>query len=148
MGTQKQLCIVKIIKIIDGISGAEFYPFDFLQIDIKYFLHGGGLTAESDTLKRFLHRVLQLTVKQGRQCGIVYLVVSRFRCIIYDFPSVHQHHKLIVIYMDYRSVTYRIIGSFYIFALPGPDASGKYRSVSHVSRFIYFQPLVCQSSGH
>jgi hypothetical protein len=35
MGTQKQFRIIKIVKIIDRISGTKFDSFDFLQIDKK-----------------------------------------------------------------------------------------------------------------
>ena len=35
MCTQKQFCVIKIIKIIDRISGTEFDSFDLLQIDKK-----------------------------------------------------------------------------------------------------------------
>lgn len=37
MCTQKQFCVIKIIKIIDRISGTEFDSFDLLQIDKNTF---------------------------------------------------------------------------------------------------------------
>ena len=53
MCTQKQFCVIKIIKIIDRISGTEFDSFDLLQIDKKSLLHRRRLSAEFETIECF-----------------------------------------------------------------------------------------------
>ena len=64
MCTQKQFGIIERIKIIDWLSCSELNAFDFLQIDKKYLLFLRRLSAETETVKRFLDGVSQLSVEQ------------------------------------------------------------------------------------
>ena len=67
MCTQKQLGIVKIIKIVNRIACAEFDPLNFLQIYIKHLLGSRCSAAKADTVKGFPQGVSELTVEQRRK---------------------------------------------------------------------------------
>ena len=101
MRPQKQLCIIKVIKIVDRISRTEFNTLDFLQIQVIHLLLCRGLTTILHTLKCRLHCAGKISVKQRRFCSIVHFKVTWLCGVINDFPSIGQDHKLIIIYMDH-----------------------------------------------
>ena len=53
MSPQKQLRVIKLVKIVDGIAGAELDPLDLLEIDKKYLLERGGASAVFNPLEGF-----------------------------------------------------------------------------------------------
>ena len=51
MGPQEQLCIVKVVKIIHRVAGAEFNTLYLLKVDIIYLLSPRCHATETDTVK-------------------------------------------------------------------------------------------------
>ena len=88
MGPKKQLRIVKVVKIIDGIPGSELNPLDLLEVQVKYLLLGRRLAAKTDAVSGFLQGILKLAVKKRGQRRIVHLVISRLRRIIHHLAPV------------------------------------------------------------
>ena len=104
MSPQEKFRVVKAVKIINGIPGAEFDPLDLLQINVIYLLDRWCYSAVTDPVKGFSQCLAELAVKQGRKGRIAYLVISLFCRIVNNLSAVYQHHKLIGIYVDHRPI--------------------------------------------
>ena len=58
--------VVKIVKIVHRVAGAELDALDLLQIDIKDLLGIGSCAAKAHTVKGFLDRIPQVAIEKRR----------------------------------------------------------------------------------
>ena len=133
MGTQKQFCIVKLVKIVNRIRGSELDSLDLLQIDEIDLLRCRSFAAETHTVKGLFKRLPELSVKQGWQGGILDGIISLFRGVIDNLASIYQNHELVGVHVDDGTVGNRIIRSLRIGPSADFHAAGEDCLISHIA---------------
>ena len=114
MGTNKQLCTVHRVKIVQRIVGTIGNATHLLQIYVVNMLCTRGSTAKLNSVKGLLYRTAQISCKNGRHCSIAYLIVALFTGGGYNLTAVYQNHHSIRINMNKRAVAYCIVRALYI----------------------------------
>ena len=79
---------------------------------------------------------------------MIHFVISRLCCVIYNLASVHQHHKLIVVYMNHGTIRHDIVRSLFIFPTADQCSFGKNGLIPHIICFNDFQPLICKCTSN
>ena len=148
MGPQKQLRVVKIVKIVHRVAGAELDALDLLKVHIKHLLNAGRDAPVAHAVEGLGQRIPELPVKQGGQGRVVHRVVALLRGVVHHLTAVHQHHKLVGIHVDHGAVGHGVAASLYIGAAPLSHlhAPHKHGLSAHVIGLHDLQPLVAKGS--
>ena len=148
MGPQKQLRVVKIVKIVNRVAGAELDALNLLKVHIKHLLNPGCDSAEAHAVEGLGQRLPELPVKQRWQGRIVHRVIPFLRGVVHHLAAVHQHHKLVGVHVDHRAVGHGIAAPLHVGAAPLSHlhAPHKHGLVAHVIGFHHLQPLIAKGS--
>ena len=146
MRAQEELGVVEVIEVVDRIRGAELDALDLLQVDVEDLLLLARDAAELHTAERILKRRAELPVEETGAGAVRDLVVPFLRGIVDDLAAVEQHHELVGIDVDDRTVRDDILGPLLIaetaVVLAYRHALRADGGVAHVVRLKHLKPLV------